>query len=35
MIKKQKILLQFLVDKDIAKNIEITWFTNCTMYRKN
>lgn len=32
MIKKQKILIDYLVEKDLAKNIDITWFTNCTQY---
>ena len=32
MIKKQKILIEFLVERDLAKNIEITWFTNCTIW---
>jgi len=32
MIKKQKILIEFLVKRDLAKNIEITWFTNCTIW---
>lgn len=32
MIKKQKILIEFLVSRDLAKDIEITWFTNCTIW---
>ena len=32
MIKKQKILIDFLIEHDIAKNVEITWFTNCTIW---
>ena len=32
MIKKQEILLDRLVELDIAKDIEITWITNCTQW---
>lgn len=32
MIKKQETLLKKLVELDIAKDIEITWFTNCTIW---
>lgn len=32
MIKNQTKLIDFLVNKGLAKNIDITWFTNCTMY---
>lgn len=32
MIKKQKILIDYLVKNDLAKDIDITWFTNCTQY---
>jgi MoaA/NifB/PqqE/SkfB family radical SAM enzyme len=32
MIKKQKILIDFLVERGLAKDIDITWFTNCTQY---
>lgn len=35
MNKKQKILLNYLVDNDIAKNIDITWITNCTFYEED
>lgn len=32
MIKKQKILIDFLIEKGLAKDIDITWFTNSTQY---
>ena len=32
MIKKQKLLLDFLIERDLAKDIQITWFTNCTIW---
>lgn len=30
--KKQKIMLKYLVEHDLAKNIDIAWITNCTQY---
>jgi organic radical activating enzyme len=30
--KKQKIMLKYLVDNDLAKDIDIAWITNCTQY---
>lgn len=35
MIKKQEKLIKSLVERDLAKDIEITWFTNCTMWPEN
>lgn len=35
MIKKQEILINFLIERDLAKNIDITWFTNCTIWPEN
>lgn len=32
MIKKQEILLKFLIERDLAKDIDISWFTNCTIW---
>lgn len=34
MIKKQKILIDFLVNNNLSQDIEITWFTNCTIWPK-
>ena len=35
MNKKQRILLNYLVDNDLAKNINITWITNSTFYEED
>lgn len=35
MIKKQRIFLNYLVDKNLAKNIDITWITNSTYYEED
>ena len=35
MIKKQEILIKYLIERDLAKNIDITWFTNCTIWPEN
>ncbi len=35
MNKKQKLLINYLVDNDIAKNIDVTWITNCTFYEED
>ena len=32
MNKKQKRLVNYLVDNDIAKDVHITWITNCTLF---
>lgn len=32
MIKKQIKLIQYLVEHDLAKDIDITWITNCTFW---
>ena len=35
MNKKQKLLLNYLVENDLAKNIDITWITNSTHYEQD
>ena len=35
MNKKQKRLINYLVDNDLAKNIDITWITNSTFYEED
>lgn len=35
MIKNQEILIKFLIEKGFAKDTEITWFTNCTIWPEN
>jgi molybdenum cofactor biosynthesis enzyme MoaA len=35
MNKKQRILLNYLVENDLAKNIDITWITNSTFYEED
>lgn len=32
MIKEQKKLINTLIETDTAKNVDITWFTNCTQW---
>ena len=35
MIKKQIKLIEYLVENDLAKNIDILWITNCTIWPEN
>lgn len=32
LIKKQEKLIKYLVDNDLAKNIDVLWITNCTVW---
>lgn len=32
MIKKQEKLIKYLIENDLAKNIDILWITNCTIW---
>src|SRR6056300_102715 len=34
MNQKQKLLINYLVENDLAKNIDITWISNCTFYEE-
>jgi organic radical activating enzyme len=35
MIKKQEKLIKFLIERDLAKNIDITWISNSTIWPEN
>lgn len=35
MVKKQRVLLDYLIDNDIAQHVDITWITNSTHYEQD